>query len=84
MSKRKRSSRMDKKTLTIIAVILIVIGIVVLAVQGITYTTREDVVKLGPLHVTAEETRTIPAPPVLGGIALVGGIVLLVVAVKKR
>jgi hypothetical protein len=67
----------------IIAVILIVLGIAALAYQGITYTTREKVVDLGPIHVTAEKTQTLPLPPILGVIALVGGIVLLVVGSRK-
>jgi hypothetical protein len=68
----------------IVAIILIAVGIVVFAYQGITYKTKENVVNLGPLQVTAEKTHTIPLPPIVGGIALVGGIVLLVVAMKKR
>jgi membrane-bound ClpP family serine protease len=67
----------------IIAIILIVLGIAALAYQGITYTTSERVVDLGPIHVTAEKTRTLPLPPILGAIALVGGIVLLVVGSRK-
>lgn len=67
----------------IIAIILIALGIAALAYQGITYTTREKVVDLGPIHMTAEKTKTIPLPPILGAIALVGGIVLLVVGSKK-
>lgn len=67
----------------IIAIILIVLGIAALAYQGITYTTREKVVDLGPVQMTAEKTKTIPLPPVLGAIALVGGIVLLVVGGRK-
>jgi uncharacterized membrane protein len=69
--------------LKIVGIILIVVGIVALIFQGITYTTREKVIDLGPIHATAEKKRTIPLPPVLGGIALVGGIVLLVVGGKK-
>ncbi len=68
---------------TLLGIILIALGIVAFAYQGITYTTREKVVDLGPLHVTAEKTRTLPLPPIVGGISLVGGIVLLVVSVKK-
>ncbi|MDP2853756.1 MAG: hypothetical protein Q8O28_05875 [Smithellaceae bacterium] len=68
---------------TIIAIILIAIGIVAFAYQGITYTTREKVVDLGPIQMTAEKTKTIPLPPILGAIALVGGIVLLVVGGRK-
>jgi len=71
------------KTNSLIGIILIVIGIVALAYQGITYTTREKVVDLGPIQVTADKTKTFPLPPILGGIALVGGIVLLVMGNKK-
>ncbi|OGP66634.1 MAG: DUF3185 domain-containing protein [Deltaproteobacteria bacterium RBG_19FT_COMBO_43_11] len=66
----------------IIAIILIAVGIVALAYQGITYVTREKVVDIGPLEVTSEKTKTIPLPPIVGAIALVGGIVLLVVGRK--
>ena len=71
------------KTNTIIAIILIVVGIVAFAYQGITYTSKEKVVDLGPVQVTAEKTRTFPLPPIVGGIALVGGIVLLLMGGKK-
>ena len=71
------------KTNTLIGIILIVIGIVALAYQGITYTTREKVVDIGPIQVTADKTKTLPLPPIVGGIALVGGIVLLVMGSKK-
>ena len=67
----------------IIAIILIALGIAALAYQGITYTTREKVVDLGPIQMTADKTKTIPLPPILGAIALVGGIVLLVVGGRK-
>ncbi|RPI60232.1 MAG: DUF3185 domain-containing protein [Planctomycetaceae bacterium] len=68
---------------TILAIIFVAIGIMAFAYQGITYTTRENVVDLGPLKMTAEKTRTIPLPPLVGAIALVGGIVLLVMG-KRR
>jgi hypothetical protein len=71
------------KTYMLLGIILIVVGIVAFAYQGITYTTREKVVDLGPMHVTAERTRTLPLPPIVGAIALVGGIVLLVTGHKK-
>jgi len=51
--------------------------------QGITYTTKEKVVDLGPLQMTAETQKTLPLPPIVGAIALVGGIVLLVVGKKQ-
>ncbi len=71
------------KTNTLLAIILIAVGIVAFAYQGITYTTREKAVDLGPFHVTTEKTRTIPLPPIVGAIALVGGIVLLITERKK-
>jgi hypothetical protein len=71
------------KTNSLIGVILIVVGIIAFAYQGITYTTREKVVDLGPIQVTADKTKTLPLPPIVGGIALVGGIVLLVMGNKK-
>lgn len=77
----ERGSKMKIYTLT--GIILIVIGIVALAYQGITYTTREKVLDLGRIQVTADKTRTLPLPPIVGGIALAGGIVLLVMGIKK-
>jgi uncharacterized membrane protein YidH (DUF202 family) len=71
------------KTNTLLAIILIAVGIVALAYQGITYTTREKAIDLGPVQVTTEKTRTLPLPPIVGAIALVGGIVLLVMERKK-
>ena len=71
------------KTYTLIGIILIVIGIIAFAYQGITYTTREKVVDIGPIHMTAEKTKTFPLPPIVGGLALLGGIVLLVAGNKK-
>lgn len=66
-----------------IGIILVALGIVALAYQGITYKTQEKAIDLGPLQVTAEKTHTIPLPPVLGAIALVGGILLLATAGRK-
>jgi hypothetical protein len=65
---------------TIIAIILIALGITAFAYQGITSTTREKVVGLGTIQVTSETTKTllIPLTPIMGAISLVGGVVLLV------
>lgn len=71
------------KTYTIAAIILIAIGIVAFAYQGISYTTRENVVDIGPIQMTTEKTRTLPLPPIVGAIALVGGIALLMMGKKK-
>jgi len=72
------------KTTTIIALMLIAIGIAAFGYQGITYTTREKVVDLGPLQMTAEKTRTFPLPPIVGGLTLAGGILMLVIGGKKE
>lgn len=71
------------KTNTILGIILIVVGIAAFAYQGITYTTREKVVDVGSVHITAEKTKTLPLPPIVGAVALIGGIVLLVTGSKK-
>ncbi len=69
--------------LKLAGIILIILGTVILLYQGITYTTKEEVVDLGPLQVSQEHTRTIPLPPILGGISLAAGIVL-VFAARRR
>jgi membrane-bound ClpP family serine protease len=66
-----------------IGIILIALGIAAFAYQGITYTTREKVVDIGSIQVTAEKTKTLALPPIVGVIALVGGIVLLVMGSRK-
>lgn len=71
------------KTNTLIAIVLIAIGILALVYQGITYTTQEKVVDLGPIQMTAEKQKTIPLPPIVGVVALAGGIVLLVLGKKN-
>ena len=57
---------------------LIVLGVIALAYQGINYTTQKKVLDIGPIQATKEEHKTIPVPPIVGGIALIGGIALLV------
>ena len=74
---------MGIKPITLVGITLIVLGIVAFAYQGITYTSRETVIDIGPLHATADTQKTIPLSPLLGGLALVGGIVLVVGGAKK-
>jgi uncharacterized membrane protein HdeD (DUF308 family) len=71
------------RTATLIGIILLAIGVVALIYQGITYTTEQTVFELGPVDVQAEERRTIPLPPILGALALIGGIVLIVAGSRK-
>jgi uncharacterized membrane protein HdeD (DUF308 family) len=71
------------KPAVIVGVILIILGIVALAYQGITYTSQEKVVDLGPLKVEAKKEKTIPLPPLLGALLLVGGVVLVAVSARR-
>ena len=61
----------------IVGIILVVIGVLALAYQGITYTTHKKVLDIGPIQATKEEHKTIPVPPIIGAVALIGGIVIL-------
>jgi uncharacterized membrane protein YidH (DUF202 family) len=61
----------------IIGIVLIVVGILALAYQGITYTTHKKVLDIGPIQATKEEHNTIPIPPIVGVVALIGGVVIL-------
>ena len=74
---------MRSNPLTLVGIALIVLGIVAFAYQGITYTSREKVIDVGPIHAAADTQTTIPLFPLLGGLALVGGIVVVVVGAKK-
>ena len=72
------------RPLAVIGIILIVLGAIALAYQGITYTSKEKVVDLGPLKVEAKREKTIPLPPALGGVAVVVGVVLLIASSRRR
>jgi hypothetical protein len=76
---RSQEDEIMSKTL---GIILIVVGLIGLAWGGLTYTTREKVVDIGPIHATRDKDHTIPLPPMAGAVALIGGVVL-VVAGKK-
>ena len=60
-----------------LGIILIALGVVGLAWGGLTYTTREKVLDVGPIHATRDVTHDFPLFPVAGGLALIGGVVLL-------
>jgi hypothetical protein len=72
------------KPMAIAGIVLIVLGLAALVYGGITYTSRETVIDIGPLQATAERERTLPLPPVAGIVAVAGGIALLVAGVRKR
>jgi uncharacterized membrane protein YidH (DUF202 family) len=66
------------KATTVVGVVLIILGALALTYGGITYTDREKIVDLGPIEATRETRETIPLPPLLGGLALAGGVILIV------
>jgi uncharacterized membrane protein len=70
------------KTASVLGFVLIILGVLALAYQGITYTTRKKVLDIGPIQATEAEQHTIPLPPIVGGLALIGGIVLVVAGGK--
>jgi uncharacterized membrane protein len=74
---------MGIKSITLVGIALILLGIVAFAYQGISYTSREKVIDVGPLQASVDTKKTIPFSPLLGGLVLVGGIVLVVVGTKK-
>jgi uncharacterized membrane protein len=71
------------KLISLVGILLIVLGGLALAYQGFTYTHQEKVLDLGPIHATREDQERVSIPPILGGLALVGGIFLLVAGGKK-
>ena len=74
---------MGMKQITLVGIALIVLGIVAFGYQGITYTSREKIIDIGPIQATADTQKTIPLSPLFGGLVLAGGIVLVVVGAKK-
>lgn len=72
------------KPLTVAGLVLIVVGLVALASQGFSYTTRETVIDMGPIHATADRERTVPLPPIVGILAVVSGVALVVVASRGK
>jgi len=70
--------------MTIGGVVLVLLGVVALVYQGVNYTTRETVIDIGPLHATAERERTLPLPPVVGIVALAGGVALLITSAREH
>jgi hypothetical protein len=72
------------KSISIAGILLVVLGSLALAYQGITYTHKERVLDVGPIHATRDDQERIPIPPILGGLALLGGVGLLVAGARKK
>ncbi len=71
------------KPIAILGLVLIVFGLAALAYQGITYTSKETVIDIGPIHATADREKTLRLPPVVGIAAVAGGVVLLIAGVAS-
>jgi hypothetical protein len=71
------------KPLSVAGIVLIVLGLAALVYQGITYRSRETVLDIGPVHATAAREKTVPLPPVIGIVAVAGGVALLVAGMRK-
>ena len=72
------------KPVAIVGVLLMVLGVAVLAYQSVSYTSRETVLDIGPIHATADREKTVPLSPLLGVAALAGGAVLVFAGVRKQ
>ncbi|HKQ46550.1 MAG TPA: DUF3185 domain-containing protein [Phycisphaerae bacterium] len=74
---------MDKSSALVIGMVLIVLGLVGLGWNRITYFEEDTIVDVGPVRVTATEEKEIPLAPILGGVAVAGGVALLVTGARK-
>lgn len=72
------------KSITILGIVLTVLGALALVYQGFSYTRQEKVFDVGPIHATREDREHVYLPPIIGGLALAGGIVLLVMGGKQK
>jgi hypothetical protein len=71
------------KSISIAGIVLIVLGVAALVYQGVTYTSRDTVIDIGPIKATAERQKTVPLPPVVGIVAVAAGVALLVAGSRK-
>lgn len=72
------------KTNMLLGLILVILGALTLIYQGISYTRTEKVFEIGPIQATQETQKRIPIPPIIGGVALAGGIVLLILGARQK
>ena len=72
------------KSITMLGILLAVLGGLALVYQGFDYTRREKVLDIGPIHATADTEEHVPLPPIVGGMALVAGVVLIAMGAKQK
>ena len=67
----------------IVGVVLILLGVLGLALGGFSFTQKEKVLDLGPIEATADDKKSVPIPPLLGVLAIVGGVVLVAASARR-
>lgn len=72
------------KSMTVLGILVVVLGVLALVYQGFSYTHRENVLDIGPIHATADRQEHVPLPPIIGGVALVAGAVLLAMGARQK
>ncbi len=72
------------KSTTMLGILLAVLGIFALVYQGFSYTRQKKVLDVGPIHATRDDTESIPIPPIVGGLALLGGVALIVMGARQK
>ena len=72
------------KPASIVGVVLILLGVAALALGGFSFTQKEKVLDLGPIEATADDKKSVPIPPLLGVLAVVGGVVLVATSARRR
>jgi hypothetical protein len=72
------------KSITMLGILLVILGGLALAYQGFSYTRREKIIDIGPIHATADKRERVPLPPIVGGLALAAGAVLLAMGAKQK
>jgi hypothetical protein len=72
------------KSITMLGILLAVLGILALVYQGFSYTHKEKVLDVGPIHATRDDTEHVSLPPIVGGLALLSGAALLVIGAKQK
>ena len=72
------------KSITMLGILLVILGGLALAYQGFNYTRRKEIIDIGPIHATANTQEHVPLPPIVGGLALALGAVLLVMGAKQK
>jgi uncharacterized membrane protein len=81
---RRNAGTKDMKSITMLGILLAVLGVLALVYQGFSYTRQEKIVDIGPIHATADKQEHVPLPPIVGGLALVSGAILLIMGAKQK